>query len=214
MLTKIAEHQVENGEIVQFHGVMVQVSFSHISFTGRVFSCPCNKYISTDTVCVMENTEIWLADTRNKVTFYLHNRTLCSYLATLRVLRQRENKLQFSGTYKYRNVGNYKFWMLIWSCYVKIITDCVVLWKIQKFDWLISVLKSVPFLHECHFGSAWMSFWPAMLELPGETRIHSSRVEPEKTIDSKSIKTFHCLTERWYVAIIACCDVPRPCLLQ
>ena len=62
-----------------------------------------------------------------------------------------------------------------------IITDCVVLWKIQKFDWLISVLKSVPFLHECHFGSAWMSFWPAMPELlPGETRIHSSRVEPEK----------------------------------
>ena len=96
-----------------------------------------------------------------------------------------------------------------------IITDCVVLWKIQKFDWLISVLKSVPFLHECHFGSAWMSFWPAMPELlPGETRIHSSRVEPEKTIDSKSIKPFHCLTERWYVAIIACCDVPRPCLLQ
>ena len=96
-----------------------------------------------------------------------------------------------------------------------IITDCVVLWKIQKFDWLISVLKSVPFLHECHFGSAWMSFWPAMPELlPGETRIHSSRVEPKKTIDSKSIKTFHCLTERWYVAIIACCDVPRPCLLQ
>ena len=61
-----------------------------------------------------------------------------------------------------------------------------MLWKIQKFDWLISVLKSVPFLHECHFGSAWMSFWPAMPELlPGETRIHSSRVEPEKTIDSK-----------------------------
>ena len=56
-----------------------------------------------------------------------------------------------------------------------------MLWKIQKFDWLISVLKSVPFLHECHFGSAWMSFWPAMPELlPGETRIHSSRVEPEK----------------------------------
>ena len=82
-----------------------------------------------------------------------------------------------------------------------------MLWKIQKFDWLISVLKSVPFLHECHFGSAWMSFWPAMPELlPGETRTtHSSRVEPEKTIDSKSIKTFHCLTERWYVAIIACC---------
>ena len=77
-----------------------------------------------------------------------------------------------------------------------------MLWKIQKFDWLISVLKSVPFLHECHFRSAWMSFLPAMPELlPGETRIHSSRVEPEKTIDSKSIKTFHCLTERWYVAI-------------
>ena len=43
----------------------------------------------------------------------LHNRALCSYLATLRLLRQRENNPQFSGTYKYRNVGNYKFWMLI-----------------------------------------------------------------------------------------------------
>ena len=73
--------------------------------------------------------------------------------------------------------------------------------------------------------STWMSFWIRMNViltrnagttnvLPGETRIHSSRIEPEKTIDSKSIKTFHCLTERWYVAIIACCDVPRPCLLQ
>ena len=56
--------------------------------------------------------------------------------------------------------------------------------------------------------STWMSFWIRMnviltrnagtTSLPGETRIHSSRVEPEKTIDSKSIKTFHCLTERWY----------------
>ena len=43
----------------------------------------------------------------------LHNRALCSYLVTLRLLRQRENNPQFSGTYKYRNVGNYKFWMLI-----------------------------------------------------------------------------------------------------
>ena len=42
----------------------------------------------------------------------LHNRTLCSYLATLRLLRQRENNPQFSGTYLYRKVGNYKFWML------------------------------------------------------------------------------------------------------
>ena len=30
---------------------------------------------------------------------YLHNRALCSYLATLRLLRQRENNPQFSGTY-------------------------------------------------------------------------------------------------------------------
>ena len=31
------------------------------------------------------------------------------------------------------------------------------------------------------FWIAWMSFWPAMPELlPGETRIHSNRVEPEK----------------------------------
>ena len=29
----------------------------------------------------------------------LHNRALCSYLATLRLLRQRENNTQFSGTY-------------------------------------------------------------------------------------------------------------------
>ena len=77
------------------------------------------------------------------------------------------------------------FYYLRFTCrtsYIQvIITDCVLLWKIQKFDWLISVLRSVPFLHECHFGSAWMSFWPAMPELlPGETRIHSSRVEPEK----------------------------------
>ena len=51
--------------------------------------------------------------------------------------------------------------------------------------------------------STWMSFWIRMnviltrnagttTVLPGETRIHSSQVEPEKTIDSKSIKTFHC----------------------
>ena len=31
----------------------------------------------------------------------------------LRLLRQRENNPQFSGTYYDRNVGNYKFWMLI-----------------------------------------------------------------------------------------------------
>ena len=43
----------------------------------------------------------------------LHNRTLCSYLATLLLLRQRENNPQFSGTNLYSNVGNYKFWMLI-----------------------------------------------------------------------------------------------------
>ena len=65
-----------------------------------------------------------------------------------------------------------------------IITDCVVLWKIQKFDWLISVLKSVPFLHECHFGSAWMSFWPAMPELQLYYQVRpvsiAAELKPEK----------------------------------
>ena len=92
----------------------------------------------------------------------------------------------------------------IQSC---IITDSVVLWKIQKFDWLIPETKWHSCLHDrtlCMHNRT----------LCSETRIHSSRVEPEKTIDSKSIKTFHCLTERWYVAIIVCCDVPRPCLMQ
>ena len=88
-----------------------------------------------------------------------------------------------------------------------IITDSVLLWKIQKFDWLIPETKWHSCLHNrtlCMHNRT----------LCSETRIHSNRVEPEKTIDSKSIKTFHCLTERWYVAIIARCDVPRPCLLQ
>ena len=46
-----------------------------------------------------------------------------------------------------------------------IITDSVVLWKIQKFDWLIPETK----WHSCLLNRALWS----------ETRIHSSRVEPE-----------------------------------
>ena len=83
--------------------------------------------------------------------------------------------------------------------HVLIITDSVLLWKIQKFDWLIPETK----WHSClHNRTLFMH----NRTLCSETRIHSNRVEPEKTIDSKSIKTFHCLTERWYVAIIARCD--------
>ena len=141
---------------------------------ARSWSMVFNYNIITDCVVLWKIQKFDRLIPETKWHSCLHNRALCSYLATMRLLHQRENNLR-----------------------------------------MISVLKSVPFLHECHFRSAWMSFWPAMPELlPGETRIHSSRVEPEKTIDSKSIKTFHCLTERWYVAIIACCDVPRPCSLQ
>ena len=35
--------------------------------------------------CVMENTEIWLADTKNKMTFMFADRALCSYLATFAI---------------------------------------------------------------------------------------------------------------------------------
>ena len=72
--------------------------------------------------------------------------------------------------------------------------------------------------------STWMSFWIRMnviLTRNAGTTLYQVRpvsiaaeLNRKKTIDSKSIKTFQCLTERWYVAIIACCDVPHPCLLQ
>ena len=62
--------------------------------------------------------------------------------------------------------------------------------------------------HECHFDPQCRNYYQVR---PVSIAAELNR---KKTIDSKSIKTFHCLTERWYVAIIAGCDVPRPCLLQ
>ena len=54
------------------------------------------------------------------------------------------------------------------QCHIYIITDSVVLWKIQKFDWLIPDTKWHSCLHNITLCSA--------------TRIHSNRVEPEKLL--------------------------------
>ena len=54
--------------------------------------------IITDSVVLWEIQKFdWLIP-ETKRHSCLHNRALCSYLATLRLLRQRENNPQFSGT--------------------------------------------------------------------------------------------------------------------
>ena len=68
---------------------------------GRPVHCfiLCHNYIITDSVVLWKIQKFdWLIP-ETKWHSCLHNRALCSYLATLRLLRQRENNPQFSGTY-------------------------------------------------------------------------------------------------------------------
>ena len=53
----------------------------------------------------------------------LHNRALCSYLATLRLLRQRENNPQFSGHASIAMSVIISFECKFWSCYALL---CIV----------------------------------------------------------------------------------------
>ena len=89
--------------VMVFRVFELNLSYQYLFGTKLVIRLPVlgsiQVLIITDSVLLWKIQKFdWLIP-ETKWHSCLHNRALCSYLATLRLLRQRENNPQFSGTY-------------------------------------------------------------------------------------------------------------------